>query len=34
MLSPVNPSSESLNQNVNGLKPGDTLNKIGVLKDE
>ena len=29
ILSPVSPSSESLNQNVNGLKPGDTLNKIG-----
>ena len=34
MLNPVSPSSELSNQTINGLKSGDTLNEIGILKDE
>lgn len=33
MLSPGHPSEPS-SQMVTGLKPGDTLNKIGIMKDE
>lgn len=34
MLNAVSPSSESSNQTINGLKSGDTLNELGILKDE